>query len=360
MFGLWPKRDETKRKEHEPRLSESERRIVLIGVTVVLVLAAVASVFLETASHPSGSSNCSGIVFQQQRDSCYYQAAFAARNSSECAHITGSSTRYACFAAIAENLRSVAVCNGINATSYDYANCVMNVTLMTGNYSGCSALSGQSASTCIYEIASKQQFSNIGACHMISNHTLMESCLGAHYYDAAVSHGSASYCGLVPNNYSSSVMGAILSQGGNVSSPEEYLIYSSINATPANYCYYRIAMLTYNRSVCSSTTGLLAALCNETFEQLNATATYNLTTVCSSAPSYLQSLCEFGAASQLAVSNENVSYCSSISSAAYRYACISTLAAKTGNAAYCSGIPNATISSACVGSAENATNSTHT
>lgn len=362
MFGFRHSAPEDKddKKERKPVLTERERMLVYIGATAVLVIAALVSILTQTAVQAGGAKSCAGIILQQQRDSCYSQIAVLQKNSTTCAQIANINGRYSCIATVAESLSSASICNGINSTNYLYANCILNITKRTGSIAYCSMLHAPLASSCIYSVAVQQKFSNISTCYSIANSTLMGSCIGAHYYDVAVMHGSASTCDLVPNASSPSVLGAILSQGGNLSNPEQYLVYSSINISPRSYCYFKIATLTYNKSICSSTTGILSTICNDTLAHVNASSSYSLSTACNSVPGYLQGLCSLGLDTQLALTSKNVSYCNALQTSSYRYSCISTLAAKLGNSSYCSYIANATQSQACVVSAVAKPNSTHT
>ncbi|MDE1868825.1 MAG: hypothetical protein KGH60_02560 [Candidatus Micrarchaeota archaeon] len=362
MFGFRhrDKEAEDESKRRKPVLSERERKIVYIGATVILVAAALVSLLAQSAVRSNGVNGCSGIILQQQRDSCYNQFAIATKNITACGAIAGAALRSSCSSTVAESLSTPGLCGKAGQAGYSYSNCVINITLSTGHAAYCSLLNGTLASTCAYDLAVQQKFANLTTCYGIANSTLMDSCMGTYYYNSAILHGSASYCGRIPGSSNSSILGSILSQGSNYSNPEQYVIYSSINVSPRNYCYYRIATATLNRSVCSSTSGLLSTLCNDTFITLNSTAqSYNVTTACGSLPGYLQDICNYGVASQLALANKNVSYCASLQGTTYRYSCITTLASSLRNATYCSYIPNTTVSQACVNSAINATNSTH-
>ncbi|MDE1833470.1 MAG: hypothetical protein KGH58_03570 [Candidatus Micrarchaeota archaeon] len=363
MFGL---RFHRKREEapasggrQRPRLEHHERIRVYAAITGVLVILALASLLLSI--HGSGRGNCGGIVLSEPRDSCYLAMANYTMDATLCGYVSSTALQAGCVSAIALHKANATLCSELSNTSqYYYGQCVSQVVMADGNPQQCGILPAPYASQCAYSFASAQGFSDNATCSYITNSTQLALCSGMHYYAAAVAQAHPAYCAQLPDYTDSAMIGAMLQLGqGNYSQQIQQVQLAGLNITPQGYCYYRLASMTSNYSLCSSQPGMLGQLCTYASSTSNQTASASLNaSSCSAVPQQIRGVCTYAVLIDTALTTMNLSVCSQISDTSYRYSCISAYAARY-NSTACLQIPNATYRQSCYsGASANATATT--
>lgn len=346
--------------EQERMLSEHEVRMICVVATVALVLLAL----LVLAFGGSGSAfeRCKGILIRSQRDMCLQALASGTSNATMCGMITAQEQRYSCLVGVAEAENSISLCNEVNSTSALYSQCVLNVSMNTGNESYCQLLDRSNQSSCAFSLARAGMFSSMALCNSISNRSMEKECDYMYYYGGAVRSGSSSGCAYLPNETNYTVMSLML--GGNFTdyTNDVSASYAALNTSPRNYCYYDLSIRTDNSTGCSQVSGVLGTICSTTFAHMNATIaaanTTNATALCALAASQYSSfgdLCIGTVLTSEAISTMNVSRCLDIPSMQYEYSCITTYAIKYTDSSYCSYIDNSTVEQQCYMSVTNRT-----
>lgn len=350
--------DFKKRKHVNPFTNERERRLLFIAIAGLLFILAIGALVLTTVASSSGVGACKSIILVDNRDSCFYNLANRTSNYSICSYLPQRADSYQCIAAVAEKVGDVKICDRINSSDFQYENCIYNVSYEKGNESDCLVLNNQSESTCVFNVAKRNQFSNKSDCDPIINGSQKSLCYSIYYYNDAVVQNVPSDCALLPNEVNATVLVTLVTrdfennQTGNLTS---YLSYSELNVTPISYCYYNVATAHNDRADCAYATGLISNSCYGYFSTnttSNTTIT-NTTQLCSDAPSYAQNICLYSVYTDQAVADENASACSQIKNSSYQQSCVVQVAEKYGNSGYCDYIENnVTAQQACIVAAE--------
>ncbi len=250
-----------------------QRMVALAGITVLLIIIAGAMLVVTSSKTPLG--RCNGIVVSQQRESCLISLANLTRNASVCGYLPQSS-QGTCVSNIALEEDNESVCRSVIGQNASYAQCVAAIGSKDMNAAYCSSLGEPYVSSCAYAVANAQGFTDLKTCQLIGNSSMYRDCSYKSYYSSAIYQRKASYCGYLPQVYNSSLIYYMLQSStkffgiSNVTSVLPYL-----NTTPQSYCYYNLALLKYNESLCGSTTGSLNTLCTSAFSektQSNSTA----------------------------------------------------------------------------------------
>ena len=337
-------------KGRKGKHTERERRLILFGVTAVLVVIAVAVLLSTSASGASGIRACKSIIFSNQRYRCLGMLANETGNYSVCAFLRPESASYRCIGTIAEKEGNATACGMINSSDLEYDMCVENVSESSNDINLCLNLRGENESACAYSMARENGFSDISYCNVMSNITERAKCSYIYYYNAAISTRAPSYCAFLPNVTNSSLLAVIVSKDYTDQSATNFtfLSYSDLNITVSSYCYYNLAQKLDDPALCSYTNPGISGLCTES---LNSTATAkitNISEVCSSTPSYLHDICEYGLYTDQAINGRNLSLCLAINNSTYQNGCITQLATAYNDSAYCGYITNnATLRTAC-------------
>jgi hypothetical protein len=331
---------------------DTHKRLVLVAIAAVLVVIAITVLLVGTVVGSTGVGACNRTILETERDQCFASLASATSNYSVCLLIKQNQSSYQCISAVAQKRQDAGICFRINSSSALYTSCLEGVGYSTDNVSDCLGLNNSSRSSCAYNIALMNNFNNIGYCGDIPNITKNLLCYHMYYYNLAVSSRTPLYCTLLPSVSDYNLSTQMLSQSSsNLSQSLNYSSYYSLNITPQSFCFYRLATLTRNQTLCRYTTGAIASLCGGASAPSNNTlqSATNVTGMCSSVPSYAQDLCYYAIATNKAVAERNTSECGTINSTAYQYSCFSTLAIDYGNTTYCNYITgNSTQREACV------------
>jgi hypothetical protein len=345
--------------EQERMFSEHDVRMICVVATVALVLLAL--LVLVFGGSGSAFERCRGILIRGQRDMCLQALASVTSNATMCGMIAAQEQRYSCLVGVAEAENSISLCNEVNSTSTFYSQCVLNVSMNTGNESYCQLLDRSNQSSCAFGLARAGMFSSMAPCNSIGNRSMEKECDYMYYYSSAVRSGSSSDCAYLSNETNYTVMSLML--GGNFTgyTNEVPASYVAMNTSPRNYCYYDLAMRTDNSTGCSQVSGVLGTACSAAFAHMNATTaanTTNATALCALAASQYSGfgdLCIGTVLTSEAISAMNVSRCFDIPSIQYEYSCITTYAIKYTDSSYCSYIDNSTVEQQCYMSVTNRT-----
>ena len=346
--------------EQERMFSEHDVRVICVVATVALVLLAL--LVLVFGGSGSAFERCRGILIRGQRDMCLQALASGTSNATMCGMITAQEQRYSCLVGVAEAENSISLCNEVNSTSAFYSQCVLNVSMNTGNESYCQLLDRSNQSSCTFSLARAGMFSSMALCNSISNQSMEKECDYMYYYGGAVRSGSSSDCAYLPNETNYTVMSLMLSGNFTNYTDEVPALYAAMNTSPRNYCYYDLSMRTDNSTGCLQVSGMLGTACSAIFAHpTNETAAANMTNataLCALATSQYSGfgdLCIGTTLTSEAISTMNVSKCLDIPSISYEYSCITSYAVKYTDSSYCSYISNSTVEQQCYMSVTNST-----
>lgn len=344
-----------KEKENsQPLFSQSERRVILIGITILLFVAA-ATVLLLGSLRPTPLQSCKNIVFQKQRYDCIYSLASATNNYSICSLLPNGEPSQ-CISLIAESQMNASACARLGAGT-QYSNCIENVSLKSDNVSYCLDLNGSIEPSCAFNVARSRQFSDLGECSSIKNITKSLLCSYIYYYNAAPKLNMPNYCSLLPDVTNSTLLSIVetkdyLNQSAAISS--QFITTSAINITVSASCYYNTAIETKNKTLCAYAGSTVSGAC---YDYLNSTSTNstfqfnNATALCSKSPYGTNVLCYYALYTEKAVAQKNISSCFEIGNSSYIDTCIVELASTYNDSAYCKSITNSTDQQACYSSA---------
>lgn len=336
------------------KTTQKERMVALAVITVVLIIAA--GVALVATSAGTQLGRCTRIVVSQQRYSCLLELANSTANASVCGYLSGAQAEQ-CISGVALVSGNASTCSSVVSNATSYAQCITSVGTAKHDASYCSVLDEPYLSACAYGIAESGNFSDRGACGLIGNLSLRNDCMSKSYYNEAVLSKDAAYCTYLPSVLNTSLvlyMSQSSAQLFGISNATATLPY--LNATtPQEYCYYNLALLGRNESLCGAVTGQLNTLCRAPFTNTtsyntsaaNVITLQNVSTLCSGAPEGTQSLCESALYVYIAVENRNVSICGTLSSLPYQDACYTGLASKYNDSSYCSYIQNGSAAATC-------------
>ncbi len=335
--------------------TQRERLIILAVITVALVI--IAGVVLVAASTGTPLSRCNRIIVSQQRSACLLGLANATGNVSVCSYLHGSQSEE-CVSGIALASGNPGLCSSLSYNESLYGQCVISTGMSSHTVSYCLSLSEPYLSSCVYTIAEAGNFSNISECNYISNASLKGQCSAKSYYEEVLKSRDASYCAYLPSTLNSTLVSYMAGTSVSVlgeSNASAALPY--LNATtPMQYCYYNVALLNRNSSMCSMAGSKLSAQCsaslstgsNYTVGASNVITLQNVTSLCAAAPASVQSLCADSLYTYIAVKQRNASVCDLISSGVYQYACYTSMARTYNDSSYCDYIQNSTIMSDCL------------
>ncbi|HUC39083.1 MAG TPA: hypothetical protein VL944_03050 [Candidatus Acidoferrum sp.] len=324
----------------------SRQRMTLLAIAAG-VLVVIALFTLVATSGGTPLTRCTRIIIQSQRSSCLFELANTTGNATVCLHISGSGEG-GCIANVALQQNNVSLCSlSGNAT---FAACVSALGEKERNPSYCSSLQDPYESICTYAALQAGNFSNVGECSLILNGSVRDNCTYRSYYNLAVSSRSGAYCSYLPTTFNSSLINFILSSSTQLFGiANASLTISSLNTSPQSYCYYNLAHLTSNISLCSMTTGQLKMICSGQLStpSTQQNVTFNISvgqvgTLCANVPVGVQNECDYGIYSYIAVANRNASVCGLIPTGALQYSCYAAIAGRYKNVTYCSYIGNAT------------------
>ncbi len=345
-----------KAKNRKSRVTtESERRIILIGITVLLLVAAVILLSIGNSGR-SALQGCKSIILSKQRYYCMYSLANETNNYTLCNEIPNSNLAHGCIIAIAENTHNVSACGMVNSSAAQYNDCVESISYSESNPDYCDLLNGENVSTCMFSIAKKNQFESMRYCDSIPNGAERTLCGYIYYYNAATLPGKASYCSLLPDSPNSTTLSEIAtSDYTNHSSVSNlnFLALTAINTTARSFCYYEVAIATANKTLCGYSGSALGAECYDYLNSTNLTSEFNnVSSVCAGAPSYARDICNYTVFTEKALSQKNVSSCFMISNSSYTDSCIVQLAYNYNDSTYCNYITDSNTSKeACYSSA---------
>jgi hypothetical protein len=349
MLGFPPgRRKPSQQKASETDASTSQQHMLYIAATALVLCIALLLVIF--GNRGNALQRCEGVILQPQRSSCLDALAGIERNASVCDLIGYAQLRDSCIEGIAELTSNITLCTQVTAAG-DRADCVFNISNSTRNIGYCALVGAPYNSTCAYNIASRDRFASEQDCALIENATLRSECMYLYYYGSAMASKNASYCAALPGKVNMSLLSAIFMVNSSLSS--QLMELSMLNATPQSYCYYNLAVLTPNRSLCAFTSGFMNTLCNATLSSPAQSANITNETACNYVPAEWKPACEFWMLSAQAISKRNASLCMQISTVTVigmqdQYSCISSLAEKYGNASYCAYISNSTVEQDCV------------
>ena len=323
----------------EVMLSKKDRmKMVFILAAILVAAATVLSVF--SSANVTPLQHCKGILLSQLREACYVQLAGATGNASICSYAGQEQAREQCSLAIAVRSNDIAACSVAGLTQQDANACEVNASLAANSVSDCLQInSTQSSSECIYSLGLSYGFSNVTYCGHITNTTESANCRNIHNYRTAVSGLDAAYCAALPSGINGTPLYLLtenattgISQFSAQSAPLEFQ-----NVTDAAACYYEIASLSDNASLCTYTAGTLNTLCTARTSSAQQNSTLAAVT-----PASAYVACSAGGLTgSLLTSCENYLFLG--------------VAASRHNATYCGYINNATIKSQCALSAGNST-----
>ncbi len=339
------------------KLGERERHIIIIAVAALLVILAVAVMFVSGLSQPAaGLARCNGIILAQQRYSCISSLALAQGNASMCTALPapGSDT---CAIAVESATGSASACSAIsNASQYKYE-CVLDAARSLRNVSYCAMLMRPQMDQCVYAIAQAENFSEPSMCGTISNASLRTMCTSVVDYRDAIEYGNATYCEMLPASSNATILATMLGNSSDAFSTA--FDYNEIGGTPRDYCYSQVALATNDSLLCSSIASSDArSECSGSLayrsSQLNTT---NITRFChNSSLTRMNSTLvkEFAPVLKLActtsnaIVSKNVTVCNELSNTTQQYSCIISYAHDLNDTSVCSLITNASESQACV------------
>jgi hypothetical protein len=353
---------------------EENRKIALVRrerlVLVVVFLVCVGIIFVYCALRMTfGSSfqSCKNIVYVTQRYQCLRALALAQRNASVCSAMHAP-YNYSCVDAVALNTSSSDACAIIKSSSPEYYTCIQDLSSATGIASYCDFLSEPNRSSCLWGAASASGFSNATVCSAIGNATLEERCLTVYDYRTAMSTGSSRYCAAMPYGYEIAADypdGQTLFSSNNAS---VNLAYLSGNGTVGGLCYYQIAIMDRNSSLCTMVPPYFSSYCNG-FSSANNTAVTNMSINSTSVAgmnstladvlggNYTQNCtgigCYYMNLTSEAIIYKNTSYCRNTGNASFQDLCLEDLVSMYHDPAYCTYILNSTEQYYCTLAAEN-------
>jgi hypothetical protein len=339
-----------KQERARPRIKENERLLLLAAFAAVLVIIAAISV-IASSFHGTTLDGCKSIVLLNDRYACLLGMANSTKNISICSYL-GGSYKNQCVSDIATETSNAAACSLINSTSAYYPSCVTAVSLELKNATYCSTLPAQDDSNCTYGVANLTGFSSLSICGDIPNASKSSGCADRYYYNVAISHRDVAYCSYEPSAPNSSTLSYMIGAASGILglSANYTILLHYLNTTPRSFCYYSMATLNYNQSLCSSTAGEISLLCNYNFNKVIVNTSLNLTNesyICSKVPSYAQNICRYSFLSYAAIKNRNYTDCEQISNLSYQYNCIAAIAIKYHDNEYCAFISNSTARGAC-------------
>lgn len=352
-----------KKANANTRADSAEReKLFLLGiVAVILVIAAVLSMFINTGH---SSNFCNSQFTSQQKYTCLESIAVSSDNSTACASLSGS-YKDNCYAQVAAKENNIQLCGNVS-NSVLKAACTTQVANSTGVYNYCLQLNQPYSDACLYSIGVSRK--NESACSLITNSSLSNTCSYTIDFTKATEQRNSTYCSLIGNGtyaQTEEILNSTQSQNngstiGNLAIISYYYSsYLNLSMSPRDMCYYSLAYQTSSASYCQGIKNQsLKTLCQKAYmvnNTVNGTSYYgNLSKLCSVSG---QSSCAYSTLLN-AIYYKNLTACKSLNGSAST-GCIASLASYYHNSSYCGYITNATLNSACVESVlyNNSTNS---
>jgi hypothetical protein len=317
-----------------------------------------------TYDYPGGCGNST--IAPQGIDPCLTSLANRTQNVTDCLYIRDSNEPK-CVLNVAYKTQNVSYCGAIPSSSPYFSQCILTLNKKYNSIALCDYLSGTIALQCIYNISSQSNFANPNLCSQLANASYNSECNNLYYYKSALSTKNPSYCSNLQSVRNTTTLYFINSNSTQNAgfALQKLFLYSTVNITPQQECYYNLAVEANNQSLCSKVTGQYAGQCgyavarfNETTVHVNYNAT-NLTDACGSYQpgGYSSNICTLEYLTRQALLKKNITFCQEINGSLYSDGCILELALNTSNRSYCAHINNSSIKNACK-IAENVSNST--
>ncbi|MGC8669916.1 MAG: hypothetical protein ACP5TL_02060 [Candidatus Micrarchaeia archaeon] len=338
------------RSSYKIKLTLRDKKVLSIAITMLLLVVALV-LLMQMSIRKTQFQSCESIVVQGYRNSCFANLANSTKNITMCAMISSRNLSNSCDLNIAYATQNALLCNYINSTLPIHDKCIYNIAVNKSNSTMCMSLSSPYKSECLYSLAKQGNFTNVSLCNLIQNTTLFQKCKTSYYYNTALRFKSYKYCKFLPNYTNTSEMLSLINKNlSNSSLIEVGLEISEYNITPQEYCYLKLANETRNISLCNFTHGIAYYMCNGILNYTKPTLkneTLNETMVCGSLNSSLKTICEYSYTTGLALSQNNVSECLSISNQTFAEDCIYNLASRYNDSSYCKYMANKTAMAAC-------------
>lgn len=334
-----------------------DKRKLVLYCMIAGVLAIIALVWTLASSATTPVQRCNGILLSTNKVSCFSSLALQQSNVSLCNYLQQPS-RDSCIGAVAENESALSTCKLISSSATQLQ-CIEYIAETSNNASACTNLVEPYRSTCAYSIAADKNFSASSSCAVIGNSSLRNSCDYARIYRTALLGMNASQCNALPSEPNESLVSLLSSAGSGITnSTAQEIALTTLNFSARDYCYYKSAQVEHNTTLCSSISAntiygnqlCLGAISNFSYTltiPVNITNKTNQTTLCSSLPSQLYSLCTISTAAYNAVVSRNVSVCLKLSNQTISYSCIATLATTYNDSSFCSYINNTVLKDGC-------------
>jgi hypothetical protein len=342
-----------------------EEKLILIGIFLLCLGAIFVYSTLRTV-FASPIQSCKNIVYTVQRYQCLNALALEQHNASVCLAMNYP-YNYTCVSAVAVSTASPQACALIKGSGSEYYDCILNLSLATATSSYCNNLNGQASSSCMYDIASANGFSDLAVCSAIVNATLEKKCTTSYDYRTALSTGNSGYCAAMPYGYQSAAnYTGEQDLGDNENATGMEFFYVSDNGTLEGLCYYQLAVTEKNPALCAYVPSSFSTFCNEFSTPNNATdnatngnfilnstsaaiinATLekelgeNLTQNCTGIGCYYLNLTDY------ALIYNNTKYCLNTNNYSFQDSCIEDLVFVYHDADYCSYILNSSAQYYC-------------
>jgi hypothetical protein len=272
-----------KKDDKEPFTQMERAKIVGLVLVFVMIFWGLAYFVIASASS-SGSdslSACEGHLFLASRYSCIENLANVTGNLSLCGALpTGQG--YSCIYGVALKQMNASACELINSSQLLYSQCIVSLAKHLNSYSYCEKIRGTSALDCIASVAVAQGFQNIDACSTLDNSTLNTACTDFYNYHYALAQRNPADCAALNSkaSYSDSYIisyGLTLNQSGHSAGLPAESEFLAQNATLADYCYYSLAALEGNPSICAlSSLPSASTLCNYLLRNASITIATNV------------------------------------------------------------------------------------
>jgi hypothetical protein len=336
--------------------NEKASRIrIYAAVTLILVILALASFLI--VPNTSTVKGCDALLLESSRSSCLTNLALNESEPSICAYAQGA---YAdsCYLLVANKTGNGKICGSIqNSSAMD--SCILMSAEAKNDYALCSNATQPYASLCERTIALRLHEGAL--CNGITNDTTRVECTSIISMENALSLDSWKDCGNVTGSSANTNVTAYIISNATMWAgiSTEYNSSLSLSAmsflpnmtyTASDFCYSEMAAKLMNSSLCGSvSSGEARNLC---IMQSNITANSNKTAnytqlLSSCSQSGVYSECVQAISIAKAVNSKNVSACSQLSNG-LDTDCYTMLASTYKNASYCSYITNATKKSACI------------
>ena len=261
-----------KPKSDWPTVAAGAKEKILLAAAVLAVLAVILVIGNLRVGSGKGLQACKNIIDNIPRYQCIQELAMAERNSSMCLAMP-SPNNYSCVYQLALNGSNQQACAVIKGSQLQYYGCIYNVSHAEASPVPCSSLAEPFRSECIYGAAEAQNFSDMATCAQIANQSIASKCITIYDYTKALVSKEASYCGDMPAGQAGA-SGYLLEATSNITytDPTTALLYLQGNGSISGYCYYKLAILNSNQSLCANVPEYVYPYCQEFSASSNITA----------------------------------------------------------------------------------------